>query len=70
MKMDYIVFLDGNLFEVSASTKTRVTDDDAVTFYELFYILQISQGLALYQDGKSRKKRTKRKTETIDKSSI
>lgn len=44
MKMDYIVFLDGNLFEVSASTKTRFTDDEAVTFYELFYILQISQG--------------------------
>ncbi|XP_060816717.1 gamma-aminobutyric acid receptor alpha-like isoform X1 [Bombus pascuorum] len=43
MKLDYIVFLDGNLFEVSASTKTRVTDDDAVTFYELLYILQISQ---------------------------
>lgn len=42
--MDYIVFLDGNLFEVSASTKTRVTDDEAVTFYELFYIFQISQG--------------------------
>lgn len=42
--MDYIVFLDGNLLEVSASTRTRVTDDEAVTFYELFYILQISQG--------------------------